>query len=190
MTHIDICNQALSMLGIPKITSYDDTSNQAKLCKQFFPVLRDRLLRDHTWSFATAAAKLQKLDEESFDPELPYVCGLPTDCLRVVSLDDEDAPFRRIGKKIHIDYHPAGLIYIRRMEDCNDFDEIFSEALQYLLAVEIGMAMTRDAQLINLYRQEYEKRLQSARTIDAQENSHTYQRHRHSGFLAARRGMR
>lgn len=175
MDSVSICNMALMMLGINQITNFDEENNNAKLCKEFYPVLRDRVLRDHTWSFATASADLQRIaHEESFDPAFPVVCGLPPDLIRVVNLVG-DLPYRRVGRKILVSDYPAKLIYIRRVEDASEFDVTFAEALQYLLAAEIGMANTLNGNLINMYRREYEQRLRIARSIDSAENVHAHQ---------------
>lgn len=169
MDSVQICNLALMMAGIPPITSFQDENNNAKQCKTFFPVLRDRVLRDHAWSFACAFYDLQVLDEESPDPDYRFVCALPGDLIRVLNVVG-DFPYRMFGGKLLIDHHPARIHYIRRVEDPSLFDETFVEALQYLLAAEIAMANTRDPNLISFYRQEYERRLAVARSIDSSEN--------------------
>ena len=38
---------ALRAIGIKTIISFDDESNQAKDCKELFPILRDRVSKDH-----------------------------------------------------------------------------------------------------------------------------------------------
>lgn len=174
MDSVTICNLALMMVGIPAITSFDEENNNAKLCKSYFPVLRDRVLRDHTWSFATAAYELQQLNEKSIDDNFPFVCALPGDVIRVIALSN-DAPYRRVGNRILVQSLPAKVLYIARIEDPNLFDETFIEALQYLIASEIGMANTRSVQLISLYREKYERTLATARSIDSQENRFAYQ---------------
>ena len=186
MDSVSICNMALGMLGMPSIVSFSDENNNAQLCGRFFPALRDRVLRDHTWSFAHASCMLQALDEEGFDPAFPRVCAIPADLIRIVGIVP-DMPFRRQGKRVHVPELPARLIYIRRVEDPTQFDEAFTEALQYLLAAEIGMAHTRDMQLCNNYRQEYERILAVACSIDSQENAAAYQPlPRRSHWLASR----
>ena len=174
MDSVSICNLGLMLVGIPAITSFNDENNNAKLCKDFFPVLRDRVLRDHPWSFATAFHELQKLDERSGDPGFEAVCALPGDLIRVIELAG-DRPYRRIENKILVRELPATLVYTRRVEDPELFDETFIEALQYLLAAEIGLSNTRDTQLIAMFRQEYERRLALARSIDSQENRYALQ---------------
>lgn len=187
MNSITICNMALNMLGMPSITSFEETNNSAKLCKQYFPILRDRVLRDHHWSFAAAAVTLQAVaDEVPFDPAYVYSCALPGDLIRITRVEPEQ-PFRKAGNRIYIDTLPATLIYTRRVDDPTLFDDTFCEALQYCLAAEIGMINTRDPQLINFYRSEYERKLAIARSIDSSENRFAYQPSpRRSNFIAAR----
>lgn len=189
MDSVTICNMALMAAGIPPITSFEETNDNAKLCKTFYPVLRDRVLRDHSWSFATAYFELQKTPEESRDPEFPHVCICPTDIIRAIKLAD-NSPFRRIGRKILLRNFPATLIYIQRVEDPALFDDAFTEALQNLLSSEIVLSATRDIQQAQYFRSEYERKLAIARSIDSQENAAAYQRKTApTSFIAARRGF-
>lgn len=187
MDSVTICNLALNMLGIPQITSFDEENNSAKLCKNFFPISRDRVLRDHTWSFAAASTPLQAIANAiPFDPEFLYVCSLPPDLIRINEVFP-DAPYRIFGNRIFVPFLPLTLVYTRRVEDSALFDETFAEALQYKLAVEIGMANTRDPQLINFYSSEYERRIALARSIDSRENRHSYQpASQRSSWIASR----
>ena len=186
MDSVTICNLALGMLGMPQITTLEETNNSGNLCRTFYPVLRDRVLRDHSWSFATAWEELQLLAETSLDPEFPYVCALPGDAIRVLDLVG-GAPYRKLGRRILVNALPATVVYTRRVTDCSLFDETFCEALQYLLAAEIGMANTRDAQLVNYYRQQYQAALAVARSIDSSENRGALQNApRRSNWLGSR----
>jgi len=56
---IDICNLALSSIGDSgQITSLDDGSEQAALCKKFLPEARDSLLQMRQWGFAMRRKQL------------------------------------------------------------------------------------------------------------------------------------
>ena len=174
MNEIEICNLSLMMLGIPSITSFDDENVNAKMCKKFFPVVRDRVLRDHSWSFATAYYDLQPSTEESPEPEYPYVCTQPYDMIRILELEG-GKPYLHVGDAILVCEVPVRLKYIKRVTAAEEFDPLFAEALQYALAAEIVLTNTRDAQMVNFYRSEYERRLVVARSIDSQENRHAIQ---------------
>ena len=188
MDTVTICNMALMAAGIPAITSLEDNNNNAKLCKTFYPILRDRVLRDHLWSFATAFAALQQTAEDSPDPEYPVICLLPGDIIRVIKLAD-DSPYCRYGKRILVKKYPATLVYIKKVEDPNLFDAAFVEALQNLISAEVVLSASRDIQMAQYFKNEYERKLAVARSIDSAENLHAHQTAAaHSSFIAARYG--
>ena len=188
MNTIAICNAALAMLGIPAITSFEENNANAKLCRALFPALRDRVLRDHPWSFATRYHDLPILAQQSPDPEYPFAAHLPGDIIRIIRLIPRDIPYQKSGRTLLLAEPAEQLVYTAKITDSELFDDLFTEALQYLMAAEIGMANTRDAQLISMYRNEYMQRLAVARSIDSAENRHFFQSRRRSDWLAARFG--
>ena len=186
MDSINICNLALARLGLPAITSFDEAGNVAQTCRTLFPVCRDRVLRDHLWSFATAFFPLSAAAEPSPDPAYGVAAHLPGDLVRIIRIA-EDMPFRRIGHLICLPGLPATLVYIRQVTNTELFDSAFCEALAYLLASEIAMSNTRDAGLVRTFAEEYRARIAAARSIDSQENVHALQTsRRRSSFIAAR----
>ena len=62
-TVVDLCNMALIRLGATRITSIDDDSKQALLCKQYYEQTRDEVLYDHEWNCAIVRASLAQLAE-------------------------------------------------------------------------------------------------------------------------------
>ena len=175
MDSVTICNLALNMLGITGITSFDEKNNIAGLCKQLFAPLRDRVLRDHSWSFADKACDLARVQNvESIDPDKPCVCSVPGDCI-AMRYCLYNIPFRPWGRYIMVPALPAKLIYTARIEDATLFDDTFVAALQYMIAAELAMNHTRDLAMVNMYRQEYNRQLAIARSIDSQENVYSYQ---------------
>ena len=61
---VDICNLALSSIGeTGSITSLDDGSEQAALCKKFLPEARDGLLQMRQWGFAVRRVVLAKINK-------------------------------------------------------------------------------------------------------------------------------
>jgi hypothetical protein len=186
MNTVEICNLALNMLGMPAICELNEQSEQANLCRRFFPVCCQRVLRDHFWSFAAKTSKLQVLNEKSPLREWRYVCAVPADCLRIIGLAG-DQPYRRFGKNILVN-NPVDVIYVSNIDDPELFDVTFVEALQFLLASDLCMASTQNAQLSNFYRSEYQERLATARSIDSAENISAYERtiQRESTYLDSR----
>jgi hypothetical protein len=186
MDSVTVCNLALNMLGINNIVSFDEKNPNAQICRQFYPVIRDRVLRDHAWSFAARAFELSEVrDIKSIDPQKPVVSAVPGDCLAMRYIL-EDLPFRAWGRYIMTPALPATLVYTARIEDASLFDETFTAALQYALAVELAMCFSRDANLIAMFRNEYQAQIALARSIDSAENYHAYQREKRSNWIASR----
>lgn len=188
MNSIDICNLALGMLGMPRITSFDETNNNAKLCRDFFPILRDRILREHSWSFALSVTPLAAVDDVSPFPDFPAIYALPTDTLRVISLAD-NSDYVLFSNQLYTAAEKPSLLYVRKVEDPEEFDSSFSACLQYLLAAEIGAANTRDRSLVDYYLNQYNYLLTQAKATDSQENVYANQMPiRRNTFLASRSG--
>lgn len=188
MNSVEICNLSLMMIGMPIITSFDDENTNARMCKNFFPVIRDRVLRDHKWSFAIHYADMNTTTETSPEPDFPFVCAEPFDLIRILEVDDGEE-YIRVGNRVLTKRSGARIKYVRRVEDPEQFDELFTEALQYAIAAEIVITNTRDPQLANYYRSEYERRLAVARSIDSAENRHDMKpRPQRSHWIEARGG--
>lgn len=60
-TDLSICNSALIKLGANIITSLDQNSKEAILCKAQYPIVLARALQAHPWNFAIKRVTLQKM---------------------------------------------------------------------------------------------------------------------------------
>ena len=55
---VDICNEAMDLLGAATITALTENSKEARLCNRRFETVRDAVLRAHTWNVAITRAEL------------------------------------------------------------------------------------------------------------------------------------
>ena len=55
---VDICNEAMDLLGAATITSLTENSKEARLCNRRFDTVRDTVLRSHNWNCAITRATL------------------------------------------------------------------------------------------------------------------------------------
>lgn len=60
-SEIDVCAQALLLLGLPPIASFDDGSDKALICANLHETVIDGLLRSYPWRFAMRKAALNRL---------------------------------------------------------------------------------------------------------------------------------
>lgn len=82
---VDICNQALGWLGADPITSLNDSSKEAQLCKENFDNLRDTVLLEREWTFAVRRFRLTPM---VIKPVYGYAEQflLPPEVLRVLNI--------------------------------------------------------------------------------------------------------
>lgn len=72
-----IINQAMLYANQDDILNPEGVSKNAKLCAQFYDATLQEALSSHPWSFALAAAKLQRLNKEPKDFRFKYAYQLP-----------------------------------------------------------------------------------------------------------------
>lgn len=151
----EICNLALSHIGIAKPIAALDTeqSQEAATCRVFYSIVRDVVLRDYRWPFASKIASLN-LVEENPNSEWGYSYRYPTDCImfrRILSGQRNDTPDTRIeyrltkdaaGKLILCDIEEAECEYTEKVTDTQFFTADFILAFSYRLAYYIAPRLT------------------------------------------------
>jgi hypothetical protein len=152
LSSIQICNEALGMIGVDTITSFSDSSKQARLCAMVFQDCLDSVLEAHDWACARARATLTadsvaplfQWGYRYFLPASPY-------CLKLVSVQSvEDSgesnliiwpnskakivgiPYELEGRYILCDEEDG--INIRYIKRVISFTEMPSELVQAVAA--------------------------------------------------------
>lgn len=156
-TAIQICNGALIKLGARVITSFDDSMKEAELCKERYPRLRDKLLRDHTWNFSKVVVTLTDDGASELFPRWGYVFSVPPDLGRILSVrnvNDDDITYETVQGALHCNFPSIVLRYVANFTDADDgldFPDDFAEALANLLAAEICISLTQEQSLRQTY---------------------------------------
>lgn len=192
---VDICNLALSFLGDDAcVASIDppEESTQAQICARQYPLAVLALLEMHDWSFATEKARLTPLNygRRTTDRVWTYCNGrrdrdrlhttvadahgwkhvyeVPSDCLRVISVEDEHfqrgwmpGPLRgaidgalqttmrfetgALGRKtlLYCDADHAVLTYVTRNAQPSLFPPLFVQSLAWYLAASMAGAIIK-----------------------------------------------
>lgn len=189
MTSVDVCNLALSQLGGKFIiTSLDEDTHGAQLCKAVFEPLRDAVLEEMDWSFATGTFTLTR-DPEAASPDGYQRFKLDPQVLRVVEVftgwgKSED--WRLEGRYVVIASDTVTVRSINRVTDINLYSQAFTQALAARIAAEICVALTNDTNIANYQWQLYASKLQLARTNDSLQGSP--RSYSPSRLIRARRG--
>tara|TARA_R100000655_G_scaffold12008_4_gene28088 strand:+ start:1505 stop:2086 length:582 start_codon:yes stop_codon:yes gene_type:complete len=165
---VDICNGALNQLGASTIITLTEDSKNARLCNARFTQIRDSVFRSHPWN------SLQKRVELAADSDTPAwgftsQFTLPADCLRVLTILDFDSDYKIEGRKILTDNSSMKILYVSRVTDPNEYDELLRETLSAALAADIAYAVTSSNPVAKNMYDLFQQKLKEARFVDSTE---------------------
>lgn len=164
----EICNSALSKLGVEPLISLNDNTKKARICNRQYPLVRDWLLRRHPWNFAI---KQISLAPETTAPAFKYKHQfiLPADFIRLYKNNDNCDEFTLQGKKLLSDRDEVSIYYVSQVVDPGMFDSTFTELLATFLAADMCYALVQSRELQQTLTAQGEEYLREIRSINAQE---------------------
>jgi hypothetical protein len=156
-TEVSICNLALGRAGdLQFISSLSEATEQARACAVYYPHARDTALASHPWSWAAKRALLALLPAER--TEWDFVYALPSDYVARRKLVNEANvgqletfegafPFEIEGEGddavLLTNQADAELLYTRRVTSAAAFPPLFQEAVAWLLAADLVLAIAK-----------------------------------------------
>lgn len=166
---VDICNMALAMIGGNAISSFDEGTTEANLCKTLYPDLRDAVLEEAYWSFSLSRVALTNYAEyqggyHHFD--------IPNDVLAVHRLYDSDSFSTQIndwfveGNRILTRRNSVFAHCTKKIEDVKRFSNMFTQALATRIASELAIPIAGSATMKNELFSSYVAKVTAAKTSD------------------------
>lgn len=171
---VEIANSALVKLGAERIISLDDANNRARLCKQQYPIIRDKVVYGHPWKCALARAELAVISPKPDGyPEFVYAFLLPSDCGRVLGFIDQctNEQWTVNGRNLFANVSPLTIEYIKKITDVSKFDDNLCEVLAWALAADIAYALTQSTAQADKADKMFRFELSQARSFSAQQGS-------------------
>lgn len=170
-SEVSICNQALGWLGGNLITSLDDKTTEANLCKANYDGLRRAVLEELPWRFAVSRNIPSKLAEV---PEFEYSSKfqLPVDLIRLTSVFTMDEghsvlDWEMEGDTVLCNEDSIAIKYIKDIEDVFIFSAGFTQALAARLAVDLAIPLTESRSLQADMAKLYTDKLNGAITLNS-----------------------
>ena len=152
---VDICNSALNMIGASNILALTEDSKAARICNQRYTFVRDSVFRSHPWN---CLIRRVSLTPDSETPEL-------------LRLEDADTVHKIEGRKILTNTNPIKMMYVARIEDPNEYDQLLIESISAKLASDISYALVNSTSLTQQMQNMYEQKVKEARFVDATEGT-------------------
>lgn len=174
LSKIAICNRALDLIGADTLTSLDDPSHAARLCKRAYPPCRNAVLRSYPWNAAMRRAALPAmLNRPIWGYRRQY--ALPPTCLRLWSIEGAPAQWRdyRVeGRRVLTNLEPPlHILFIGRMDDPAEMDPLLAEAIAARIAADLAMPLAGSATLAREMAERAAERVIEARRADAAEGT-------------------
>lgn len=183
-TETEICNVALLSIGEETINDIAENTH----CKLYYPSCRDYLLRKHTWNFAEKRAKLGKTAAGALF-EYTNKFFLPADYVKAIRLYNNEEDYRIEGQYLLSNSDEINLIYTAKIQDPNEFDDMFRAALELRLAAYLALSMKGSNSLFDQLRTYSKEECFMGQVKDAQEGTPINQSLRNN-ILTTRRGRR
>ena len=171
---VDICNGALNQLGATTILSLTEDSKNARLCNSRYTQVRDALFRTHPWNCLQTRLELAA-SSDSPAWGFTYAYTLPTNCLRLLRVLDYDSNYKVEGRKILSNASTMKILYISRVTDPNEYDELLRETLSAALGADIAYAVTSNNTTSQNMILSYQEKLRDARFVDSTEGQNVDQ---------------
>jgi len=168
---VQIVNNALVKIGANAILTLTEDSEAARAANLIYEQVRDACIRDHVWNFAVNRVELA---QNSVAPAFgfAYQYNVPSDCLRVLQMENMDMFYKIESGKLLTDEGTAKILYLARVEDVNLFDAMFVEALSARLAAELSVTLSESNTLYSNMMEMYQRKVADARSMDAQESGY------------------
>lgn len=179
-TPAELCTLALTNIGAGTaiVSLEDDDTQEARVCRVQYDTSRRHLLSLRDWRFAVRveALALSSYRKPSHAGKTPwdYAFSYPADCLRfirIVPLDDwwdsetpprfalvQDENGDRVVLTNHSEDTSVGVAwceYVADVEDVTRFDDVFEDALSWMIASKIALPLTGRVELVETATQMY-----------------------------------
>lgn len=155
-TAIDVCNEALAMVGAKRIAALNDGSAEGEVCSAHYETVVGAALTvpggaPMRWRFASKQARLAQM-QATPESRWAYAYQMPPDLLRLhaVTVDGHVIEHDTYGDKLFCD-HPDRLVadYTFRAPEAG-WPADFAAAVVQELALKLALSLNRDADLAKM----------------------------------------
>lgn len=171
----NIVNVGLRRIGATPIVSLTDGSASANAANDVYTEIRDDMLRQHPWNFATFRVKLA---QSSTAPvfEFDFAYPLPSDWLRTISVHNNDAGHSTVIYKMENVANVRSIVassdqlwlrYVAQITDPNLMPPDFRTALSNSIGRDLAVPLSSSNTLEEIMSRKVDRAMARARSADA-----------------------
>ena len=168
---IDICSNALLLVGAQTISALDEGNDRARLVANLYDGVKNAVIRSHPWNCCIKRVALAPLSESpAFDYAYQFL--LPPDCAKILQVGEyrQEIDYRIEAGCILADETAVFLKYVSKDIDESQFDDLLSDAIMYAMASRVAYPLTQSATLQQTMEQKLAMVMREARSVDGQDD--------------------
>ncbi|MFT3720413.1 hypothetical protein [Pseudorhodoferax sp.] len=170
-TDVQICSNALMLLGAAPIASLSEPGSRAAvICSNVYPLARQDVLRRHNWNCGVTRVVLAPLAEKpAFDWAHQFT--KPGDWLRLIQIGrlGQLPDYEFAGNRILSNLASLPLVYMAEVDE-GRWDALLTGVMVKRMVADLAYPITKSTSLAEMRGAEYREALQIAKGVDAQEN--------------------
>ena len=169
---VQIANRALTRLAKDRINSFTENSPEATLVNELYDSVRQEVLDEGSWSFATTRANLA-LSTETPAYEFTYAFQLPSNFIhmREIPVEDGNIEYQIEGDKLLANVSTLKIKYVKDETNEALWSPKFIKCVYLKLAIEMATSFRRNEVLVKRLIAEYEDAVMEGLARDAQQSS-------------------
>jgi hypothetical protein len=171
---VEICSNALLLLGARTIASFTEVSDAAKLCANIYPLAKRDILRRHNWNCCLKRVVLSpEVTNPAFDWK--YQFARPNNWLRTIQVGyrGDELEYVMEGVRILANTNVLPLLYVADVTE-GEWDSLLVNVMVKRMEMDLAYPITKSTSLRDSLKQEFYAKgvgvLAQAKTIDGQEN--------------------
>ena len=161
---INICSNALILLGDRPISSFNDPGAGAETASNLYESSYINLLSMHRWRFASKKVLLSRMVDKPLN-EWQYQYQLPTDMVAVIT-DYPIDNYEIYGDKLYSNNGSVSIDYVCRLDE-SQLPLWFTKTMEFYLAMQFAIPVTGNSQRLGEMMQFFTQQLRSAKNIDS-----------------------
>ena len=161
---INICSNALILLGDRPISSFNDPGAGAEVASNLYESSYINILSMHRWRFATKKVQLSRSSEVPLN-EWQYQYQLPTDIVAVITTYP-NTNYEIYGDKLYANDGSISIDYVYRMDE-SQLPLWFTKTMEFYLAMQFAIPVTGNSTRLGEMQQLFTQQIRSAKNIDS-----------------------
>lgn len=165
---VDICNLALSHLGVEPISDLNGTDKASRTCNQNYEPALKFVLGQHFWNFAMKRVTLAKdATAPAFGWSAQFI--IPADFLLLYGFSQNTPRFdyEIEGLRILCNQTTLKIKYVSYFTSVSAMDPAFVKALAYYLAADMAWPLTQSRTMSDKMDLKYQETIRNAKATDA-----------------------